>query len=74
MAADGLSCEEVAERLVLSVNTVKTHLEHVYLKLGVHSRVQLARKLAESSEKSPERVIGGGIRKRDHVLKKRVMV
>jgi len=29
LAADGLSCRQIAARLSLSVNTVKTHVEHV---------------------------------------------
>jgi len=35
LAATGLSCAEIAECLLVSVNTVKTHLSHVYLKAGV---------------------------------------
>ena len=33
-----LSLEEIAEDLSISVNTVKSHLRAVYLKLGVSSR------------------------------------
>ncbi len=33
-----LSAPEIAEQLYLSVNTVKTHMRHVYDKLGVHRR------------------------------------
>jgi two-component system nitrate/nitrite response regulator NarL len=38
LAADGLSTREIADRLFLSSTTVKTHLEHIYEKLGVSSR------------------------------------
>jgi LuxR family transcriptional regulator, maltose regulon positive regulatory protein len=41
-----LSAREIAGELYLSVNTIKTHLRHLYRKLGAHSRheaVQRAR-------------------------------
>lgn len=33
--------EEVAERLFLSVNTVKTHIKNIYLKLNIHTDTEL---------------------------------
>jgi DNA-binding CsgD family transcriptional regulator len=33
-----LSAPEIADQLYLSVNTVKTHMQHLYDKLGVHRR------------------------------------
>jgi DNA-binding CsgD family transcriptional regulator len=39
LAALGLSCREIGERLYVSLGTVKTHLAHVYAKLGVKNRV-----------------------------------
>jgi DNA-binding CsgD family transcriptional regulator len=38
LAADGLSGPEIAERLVVSPGTVKTHFQNVYAKLGVSER------------------------------------
>jgi LuxR family maltose regulon positive regulatory protein len=43
--ASGHSREEIASELVVSVNTVKTHLQRVYRKLNVTSRQQ-ARQVA----------------------------
>jgi len=45
LAADGLTCREVAARLRISMNTVKTHLEHIYDKLGAKNRIELEHKL-----------------------------
>ena len=42
LVAAGLANREVAERLYLSRYTVETHLKHVYAKLGVSSRAELA--------------------------------
>jgi non-specific serine/threonine protein kinase len=41
LVADGLSNREVAEQLVISKRTVDAHMEHIFSKLGVSSRVQL---------------------------------
>jgi DNA-binding CsgD family transcriptional regulator len=38
LAGRGLSVRETAERLMISPATVKTHLEHIYRKLGVRDR------------------------------------
>jgi DNA-binding CsgD family transcriptional regulator len=42
LAAQGLSNAEIASDLFLSRFTVETHLKHVFTKLGVRSRAELA--------------------------------
>jgi len=42
LVAEGLSNRQIAVRLVISKRTVDAHIEHIYGKLGVSSRVQLA--------------------------------
>ena len=44
LAAEGLSNKEVAAQMYLSTKTVEYHLGHVYQKLDLHSRAQLARR------------------------------
>ncbi len=39
LAADGLPGQKIQERLSVSQSTVKSHLEHIYDKLGVSNRV-----------------------------------
>jgi DNA-binding CsgD family transcriptional regulator/tetratricopeptide (TPR) repeat protein len=47
LAARGATNKEIAERLWLSPYTVDTHLRHSFAKLGLRSRVALARVVAE---------------------------
>jgi ATP/maltotriose-dependent transcriptional regulator MalT len=50
LVATGMSNRDVADELFISVKTVEYHLGHVYAKLGVRSRTQLAAQFAHSQE------------------------
>lgn len=42
LVVDGLSNQEIADKLILSVETVKTHMRHIMEKLAVSDRTQAA--------------------------------
>lgn len=43
LIARGLTNRDIAERLTLSINTIKTHRLHIYRKLDLHDRAALVR-------------------------------
>ena len=47
LAGSGLTSQEIADRLFLSIRTVDNHLQKAYAKLGVNRRDQLAEALGE---------------------------
>ncbi|MCA9927261.1 MAG: hypothetical protein KC419_02240 [Anaerolineales bacterium] len=49
----GLSNQEIADRLYLSLNTVKVHTRNIYSKLDVHNRTQAAARAKELGLLSP---------------------
>jgi predicted ATPase/DNA-binding CsgD family transcriptional regulator len=59
LVADGLSNREIAHRLVISKRTVDAHIEHIFGKLGVSSRVQLATWLRRGLDLCPRPQRGG---------------
>ena len=42
LVAEGLTNPQIANRLFVSAQTVKTHMKNVFRKLGVSSRAELA--------------------------------
>lgn len=53
LVAQGLTNRAVASELFLSPDTINTHLRHAFTKLGVRSRVELARLVAEGAKQMP---------------------
>lgn len=47
LARAGNTNREIAGQLYLTVNTVETHLRHIYQKLGISRRAQLLEALSE---------------------------
>ncbi len=50
LVAEGLSSPQIGERLYVSPRTVQTHLAHIFAKLGISSRAQLA---AQATRRQP---------------------
>jgi DNA-binding NarL/FixJ family response regulator len=47
LLAQGLTNEEIAKQLYISLSTTKVHVKHIYGKLGVRSRLEAARALRD---------------------------
>jgi DNA-binding CsgD family transcriptional regulator len=48
LGAEGCSSKQAAAALFVTPKTVETQLSRIYAKLGIHSRAELARRVAES--------------------------
>jgi DNA-binding CsgD family transcriptional regulator len=50
LAVEGLTNPQIGDRLFISRRTVQTHLSHVFTKLGISSRVELAAEAARRGD------------------------
>jgi DNA-binding CsgD family transcriptional regulator len=58
LVAEGLSNPQIAQRLFISRHTAETHLKHIFRKLGLSSRAELAARVATGSVVGlPERAL-----------------
>ena len=53
MLARGFSNKDIADRMSITVESVRWHLKHIYNKLHVHSRTEAALKFREGGKKNP---------------------
>jgi LuxR family maltose regulon positive regulatory protein len=51
-----LKAPEIASELFVSPNTVRTHLRHIYSKLGVHNRSQAVERARQLGLLAPSRL------------------
>lgn len=47
LAPDGLTNAQIAEKMFISAGTVKVHLHHIFTKLGIGRRAELAARATE---------------------------
>ncbi|WP_457611407.1 helix-turn-helix transcriptional regulator [Lutibacter sp.] len=43
--SEGLSNDEISEKMFVSNNTIKTHIKNIYAKLDVKNRIQAIKKI-----------------------------
>jgi len=53
LVAQGLTNREVASAMFVTENTVQTHIRHIFQKLGVRSRTELAARLLSARQEQP---------------------
>jgi len=54
--AEGRTNRQVAEALFLGERTVASHLTHIYAKLGIRSRTELARRIRPADRADQSKV------------------
>ena len=54
LAVRGLTARDIGEQLFIGERTVEAHLAQVYAKLGIHSRVELARRATQLGLDTPD--------------------
>ena len=52
MVSEGCSNTEIADNMFISINTVKTHLQHIYGKLDLPNRASLIHLLAREKQRA----------------------
>jgi len=60
MVAEGHSNREIAERLSISEGAIKVYLSHLFEKLGIRDRAELARLVGRNAAESYQGLLGSG--------------
>ena len=50
LAIEGMTNRQIAETLFVTRKTIESHLDHIFRKLGIHARGELARALPAQDE------------------------
>ena len=69
LACEGLTNAAIGRRLHVGAGTVKTHLSHIYAKLGIANRTELATAAAQRAGVRGPPIGGGSARRRRHTMR-----
>jgi DNA-binding CsgD family transcriptional regulator len=58
--AEGMSNPQIADRMFLSKRTTETHVSHIFGRLGLRSRVEIAREASRHAGAEPEPTAADG--------------